>query len=323
MAIYKKSDISPISQQSPQKSQGSGSGEKSDEKPDGEGEGEGDPSDDEDDALDQSIEDKLSQRKDETVDDMKKAAGKGKSGKPNMGGGAPQKLKPTVTASIKAVNWRELIRRFVSSAGPPERTYAKPNSRVATQVSIAQQVGATAVKPGDRTGEGVFKLIIVFDTSGSMSGTIGSALAETAAMLQKNKGTLNPIIGLTFFADNPLYLAADLISDTAWEIASFKDLRKGSPPTKVPLSQALSSAMSGGTRFDSKLAGHLASMASQGYNVIVFSDSDIMYGDNYSNFLSLYRAAGSKLFFIADSDQTFQALIAQMGVYPKTFGHLS
>jgi len=321
MAIYKKSDISPIFKKNsnPGNVPGSRAGPDDQSQSD-----ESDDDVDSDDKLDQSIEEKLSQRKDETVEDMKKS-GKGMpgAGKPGHDPNARPKLEPISTSLDNVINWKELIRQFVTKAGPPEITFAKPHRRTATQVSIAQQIGAAALRPGERNGDGVFKLVIVFDSSGSMGSTIRSALAETTAMLLKIKGSLNPIVGLTFFADKPLYLAADLFNNTAWPIDSLRDLKKPAVGEKMPLSQVLRSAMTGGTTFDSSMSEHLASMAAQGYNIIIFSDTDILLDSNWPNFTSLLSKAKNQLFFIANSKKALELVIKKLGPYPKTFSYMS
>jgi hypothetical protein len=352
MGIYKRSDISPIQikmkptkgqpgepgepgegegEGEPQDGQGKpGKGKPGEGKP-GEGEGEGEPGEggnqpgSEKSAIDKAIEDKLAKRKDASSEDLTKQQAAKKSQEPPkpVKTGNAGDLYNDKTVYKPAFSWKDLIRQFVASQAPPETTYTRPSSRSATQVDIARQTGAAAIKPGERPGEDIFKLLMVFDTSGSMMGTIGPALAETRNLLSKMAPNLDAAIGITFFASQPIFFAADLKNNTAWTVPSFNDMKKPVPKTaKKPLNIVLQSSMSGGTDFSAGLAAEISGMASKGYNIIMFSDEDMLYGDNWTNLVNLYKSHKQKFFFIADSSASYNAIVKKLGVQPRTFGHL-
>jgi hypothetical protein len=315
MAVYSKRDISPIQIMPPP----SGGGQQQDQDQE---EQQGQDQDTQTaDEIDQSIEDKLSKRQDASDEEFQKSQ---KSQQIEPKKDARPSLKPIDTSSIKPTfSWKELIRQFVSSAALPQSTYTKPSRRAATQISIAQQTGAAAIKPGEKPGEDVYKLIMAFDSSGSMGGVIGRALAETSALLRAQRSSLNPVIGITFFSDQPIYHAADLVTNQGWTIENLSDISKRVPGSQQkPLNSILTSAMGGGTDFSSELSSQLSSAASRGYNVILFSDGDITWSNNWTNFVQLYKSNPNKVFFIADSAITFKEIAAKMGAVPRTFGHM-
>lgn len=287
--------------------------------------GDGQPGDDEKAraAKDKEIEDKLSRRGDNTMADLEKKQADQKQKQ------ADQLQKPDLTTTkneedIKpAFNWKSLISQFVSNAAPPETTYTRPASRAATQVSIAQQRGAAAVKPGERPGEEIYKLAFVFDTSGSMSGAIGPALSEARNLLKMQKASTNATLGICFFAHRYLLVEANLMSNTGWKVDSFKNMGRLVPATeKKSLDIILRSSDTGGTYFGPQLAGELTSIASKGFNIIVFSDTDILADNNWKNFLSLWTSNKRQVFFIAPNLSNYQAIIKKLGIKPNNFGHM-
>lgn len=276
--------------------------------------------------IEKSIEEKLSKRKDMDEEDLKKEeeAAQQNAGKPApLKTGDPSNLSAKTSTHKPMFGWKELIRQFVASQAPPEITYTRPSARSATQVDIARQLGAAAIKPGERPGEDIFKLLMVFDTSGSMSGAIGPALSETRALLSKMSASLDAAVGITFFASTPVFFAANLRDNKAWSVPSFNVMTKPVPAnSKRALDEVLKSSMSGGTDFNAGLAAELSTMAAKGYNIVLFSDTDLLYGDNWTNFVNLYKSHKQKLFFIADNSYSYNAIITKLGVQPKTFGHL-
>jgi hypothetical protein len=331
MAIYSKNNISPIQvRPPPKKGKGDSDGDGSDK---GKGEGgypggdkgewdedKGEWEWDEDDKL-KEIEDMLSQREDLSDEEYKNRVSQTPSARVKS---VKQELRPVETQSVTpAYSWKELIKQFVNTAGPLDTTYTKPNPRAATQISIAQQIGAAAIKPGEKPSEDAFKLLMVFDSSGSMAPYISLALTETQKLLKMSQTSLDPILGVVYFSGSPAYYAANTKTKQAWQIDNFNDIGKNpGSKQKISLQTLLSSALNpGATVFSSGLSDQLASMARKDYNVLLISDSDLLYGDNWNNFVNLYKANPRKIFFIANDADTYKELINKMKVKPRTFGH--
>jgi len=59
------------------------------------------------------------------------------------------------------------------------------------------------------------------------------------------------------------------------------------------------------TNFTSELAGVLATLLKNKYNVLIFSDSDVIAGENFDALMSLFKVQGGKLFVVFDSRDTY------------------
>ena len=220
-------------------------------------------------------------------------------------------------------SWKTLMQQFISSQSEPETTYKKISRGAVTGVVSADEFGAGAVKPGERTTEEAFKLLFVFDSSGSMGGTIAIALAEASNLIAANFDNVDAALGVTFFASSPEYFAANLAEKKFWRIPTFKELDKmKTPATKFPLDGLFKLKISGMTDFSKAITNELSIMASKGYNVMFFTDSDIIYGDNWTNFIAFYKAHRANMFLILNNANTYKQVITKLGSKPNTFGHL-
>ena len=220
-----------------------------------------------------------------------------------------------------AFTWKELMSQFVMSQKRPESTYAKVSKRSITGVTTAVATGAGVVKPGERSEEEAFKLLFVFDSSGSMYNAVQVALVEAQNLINQNFDNVDAAVGVTFFAGSPEYYAANLSDKNYWPVASFNDLDKSSK-LKRPIKELFSMRISGATNFSTALANQLGVLAGKGYNIILFTDSDILDGNNWKVFLNFYKNHKRNFFLILDSRHSFNAVCKQLGSVPNTFGSL-
>ncbi len=274
------------------------------------------------DAVHKDIESKLGGKSDS--DETKGPSGKdgNKQGGP---GGGPVDLNQVDTSQIKPkLSWRSILAKCVSSAKIViETSYVKPSRRSVTGVAMAASLGAGPVKPGEKSNEEKStKLVFVFDTSGSMGNTIATVLAEVQNLLKGHAKNLDVLFGVTYFASSAKYYEVNIAKNYYAEISDFTQLGKSEAVNRKPgFMHAFSIGGSGGTDFSSSLAGHLATAASSGFNIMTFSDSDITAGSNFANFQKLYSQARQHVFFIADSAATFTTMCNALGVVPNTFSH--
>ena len=63
-------------------------------------------------------------------------------------------------------------------------------------------------------------------------------------------------------------------------------------------------------------------MASKGYNVIMFTDADIMHGNNWKVFVNFYKSYKRHMFLILSDNREYTAVCKKLGSQPGTFGHL-
>ena len=287
------------------------------------------------DEIHKEIEAKMANRGDSGGKDdegAKPGEGEGQGAKKSKGG-TPGKEGLTGLGSKKdmldnitpTMNWKTLIKKMVQSSTPAvDLSYAKPSRRSVTGAAIGAALGAAAVKPGEKTTEEpVIKLAFVFDTSGSMQGAVQKALKEAETLL-KQLGKSSAAFGVTYFAGDHVSFALDVGQNFYAPLNNIKDLVKPIPKDKKrkPWRQVLTLAATGGTIFGASLAGELAATASMGFNVLIFSDSDILYGDNWKYFSSLYRAHKRNVVFIADGENTWREACEKLGQFPATFTHM-
>jgi len=245
---------------------------------------------------------------------------KGGGGSTTPGGANAPKERVTKPA-VPTYSWKELMSQFIMTQKKPESTYAKVSKRSITGITTAVATGAGVVKPGERPDEEAFKLLFVFDTSGSMGGVVNKALAEASTLVAQNFDNVHAAMGVTFFANSPEHFAANLGDKKYWPVASFNDLEK---PSKLqrPIGELFQMRSSGGTNFTTAMAAELGSMASKGYNIIMFTDSDILYGTNWKVFLNFYKAHKRNMFLILDNRNTFDQVAKALGSVPNTFGSM-
>lgn len=237
-------------------------------------------------------------------------------------GGANQQRQFTNQTYNHTFTWKELMAQFISAPSSVVSTYQKVSRRTITSLTGADTTGAGAVKKGIRQEEEAFKLLFVFDSSGSMGGSVELALAEANRLIQQNYGDIDAALGVTFFANSAEYYAANLHAGNYWKISSFDDLDK--PPTITkPINTLFQLAFTGGTDFNSGLAGELSKMAGKGYNVIMFTDTDIATDkDNWTHFLNFYKRHKQNMFLILNNNDSFNTVCKQLGSVPDTFSHL-
>ena len=230
-----------------------------------------------------------------------------------------------IAAIVPRFNWKTLIKQMITaSVTHTDVSYAKPARRSVSGAVIARATGSAAIKPGEKTlEEPQTKLMLVFDTSGSMYGDIPTVLAETQSLLKK-LGRLDNSIGLCFFADSAKYYMANMGKDVWHEIESTNELIKNAPSGKANKGwkSILTKASTGGTDFNSALAGNLNLVATAGFNVMIFSDEGINETDNFGHFKQLWQGHKDRLFFVSNNLSNFRATCQLLGQVPKTFGHL-
>jgi len=235
-------------------------------------------------------------------------------------------LKKRPIPEIKSkISWRQLMSSMFHSSLPSiDTSYSRPARSGVSRLPAAQQLGAMAIKPGERVQEEKhLKICLAFDTSGSMTETIPAALSEARTLVKQMDKKDYPI-GVVFWSDSFKWFKMNLSSDTYSDVDSLADLEKPMDPKNSHRGweTALSQSSTGGTFFSSRLANDLGNLASQGWNIIIFSDSDMCSDDNWSNFSNLWRAHKEKIYFIADSANTFKQCCSKIGLIPKNWSHM-
>lgn len=270
------------------------------------------------------LEQKFSGKKDTSGRQPTQPQRMGSGGGGNTTAGGPNKGRERIDKpAVPTYSWKELMSQFIMTQKKPENTYARVSKRSITGVTTAVATGAGVVKPGERQDEEAFKLLFVFDTSGSMGGVVSQALSEASTLVSQNFENVHAALGVTFFADSPEHYAANLQDKVYWAVSSFNDLDKTVPAaSQRKIDELFRMTLSGGTNFSTGLASELSIMASKGYNIIMFTDSDILIGSNWKVFLNFYKSHKRNMFLILNDRNTFAAVCKALGSVPNTFGSL-
>jgi hypothetical protein len=222
-------------------------------------------------------------------------------------------------------SWKDLIKKFVRSKSESYSTYSRPNPKIATQISIAQQIGSTAIKPGQEIKQDALKLLMVFDCSGSMSGFISPAIQETAMLIKQTKSQISGVMPVIYFSVGiTASYGIDTKEGSYWDIPNhdFSNLAKKAT-NKQPLKNLLDTNVNcGGTVFTPDLANKISQLVTKGYNTIIFTDSDITYSDNWTTFINLYNSHKSNIFLITGNQPQFDIICKKMGFVPNNFAHM-
>lgn len=268
------------------------------------------------------ITDKMKDAKDTGKEEREKREaeeGKAKGGDPGTGKMGPaealdySKIRPTF-------NWKSLLTKFITSGrARVEETYAKPARKAVTQLSIARQTGASAIKPSEREVEQHvdLKLGFIIDSSGSMAGMARTIMSNAAALLKQPAFKRSTVTILKFSGGHEIF-KCNFAADKAGKVANVNEKPK---QLNLKASVILSEYTGGGTVFSPEIAGELRSLVQLKYNVILFSDSDMLAADNLKNFLTVYKEFPNRIFVIFDSRDTYIAFRQKTNIATANITH--
>lgn len=220
------------------------------------------------------------------------------------------------------MDWSQLVRLFTTVANSTENTRTKITGKSATAAAIGHEQGATAMPPAQRKILDGIKLVTVFDTSGSMSGYVSRMLSEVQTLVLDQTPNIMGQIGVAYYADNYVTYALDVQESIAWPIPNLTVLESNprvDKSTAMSMDQLLSSFASGGTTFSPAIATQLIQIGNKGYNVLLGTDRDILWKDNWANFVSVFNALKGRLFMVCATLEDFQAICEKIGFAPEQF----
>jgi predicted metal-dependent peptidase len=211
-------------------------------------------------------------------------------------------------------NWKRLLRRAVAKAEDDvEETYAKIHRASITRIKQAVDLGEAATKPGERTKE-VFKFALVIDSSGSMHDIIKQIYAEFKKLIKSTD--LSGECFLYKFSDIFDLFVVNTRTGIAYDIP-LSTRKKGA---KVSLDESLY-YMGCGTNFSDKLRKELEDRIDEGYNILLASDSDILWSTNKTNLRKLIKKSKTNVFVILDSRSTFEQMIKDINIVPANVSY--
>ncbi len=236
-----------------------------------------------------------------------------KGGKGGPGGYHDTNSKVDYNKIKPRFNWKQLIQRFIMSHKPkPEETYAKPSRKSVSSMHVAGQMGAAAIKPGEKPLEEVdAKLGFVIDSSGSMSSVIGTVMSN-AMVLLKNPIFKKSIVTVIKYSGHNTIHKVKFATNQAAEVKDFDEMPKQWP---LKANEAVFGKHIGaGTNFDDALTMQINKMLEAGYNVVMFPDSDILAGANLVHFVSVFKKHAAQVFVVFDCRASYVEFRQKVGL---------
>lgn len=224
-----------------------------------------------------------------------------------------QKIKPSMS-------WGALIKRFVASATPQTiETYAKPHKRAATAVDLLKQTGAAAVKPAEKPAEhSDINLMFIVDSSGSMMSAIGKAFASIAALLKQPAFRKSDVVVVRFSNNFDIH-KGNMATNKAGKIANAMDKPKVYDKT---MHQIFNTTMGAGTEFSSQLVAQIEAAIAKKYNVMLFSDTDMLSGANFKNMSAMIAKYPKNMYVLFDTEASYVAYRKAGGVATPQVTHM-
>lgn len=215
-------------------------------------------------------------------------------------------------------DWKSILRQLLSSSSnQTEETYSKPSRRMVSGLDVLVTRGATAVKPGDLpTTLNNVKLLIIADTSGSMYGDIAEVLKfmHTLCLLPELKTS---IIELGFFSVQHSIYGVNFASKKGWlmnDDNSQDPSKRYKQTVSHTVDEILTAHKVGGTEISSKLDAYVKARLQEGFNVILFSDTDVTVGQNASHIRNWIKSHTKQTFLIGTDLNVYESYVRTFGV---------
>jgi len=294
----------------------------------GDGDGDG-PSEQDVEDRNKEIEGKMGEKKDKGGDELKPDESKeGKGNTKAERGGSDDTGKNSAGSKFDytqvkpTYSWQQLLKKLLSDVTTEtEETYQKPNKRNSRNLDIARQTGAGAVKPGEINSDlKKVKICFIVDSSGSMTSAIAKVFANIEQLFKKNKQMLNSDFYLIKFSSTHAIYRCNFGQGVYTEEAEL--FSKGGDAKKASLKELFTHHFGDSTNFNTKLVNDLEILNNKNYNLILFTDTDIIGGSNQANFFKLYGKTKKNLYVLADSKATYHAMLQAMKQIAKNITYI-
>ena len=213
------------------------------------------------------------------------------------------KVRPTFT-------WKKLLTKMVTDANnATEETFQKPHRRNITGVDLARQVGTAAMKPGEIPLDNDIKMGFVVDSSGSMTSVISQVYANLHNLMKSKSNVRKSEFFLIKFSSSHHIYKCNFTQHKYKQLSSITDKTKEEKTGSVK--ELFSQHFGSSTNFSTQLTHEIDQLARKKFNLLIMSDSDILYGENFENIKKLITEHRN-VFVIRDSRHTFEAMCKQL-----------
>lgn len=215
------------------------------------------------------------------------------------------------------MNWKAMLKKMVPSGVIENETYSKPSRRTTSSMVTVAQTGAGVVKPGIKEEDSDKRgLCFVLDNSGSTMDKIGAMQNDIMMLMQKEAKKINGIMYVMKFSNDAHYFKIDIKKKKyarITDVAEFVDTGKSSVKCDRPVSELFKSSYGGGTELTAKITMAVKTLFTQRFNVVLFSDSDIVGGNNSTQLKQIYNAGKKQLALIGCDKNDYKNYVNLLG----------
>jgi hypothetical protein len=266
---------------------------------------------------DKRVEGAAEDRKDQTPDERPSRQapqeqpadhGVGPGGK---GGRDPTGKEVDYSKIMPSFTWAVLAKRFLMAAAKhTEETYMKPARRGVSGLETLQQTGAAAIKPAEVPREqNDAKLLFCFDSSGSMTPVIDKVFVNAVNLLRMPAYRNSEVLVLKYSGNYTIFRA----NFARNQAAIVPDVKTKPKRYDLTAKSIFSEHIGGGTDLSAAIANQLIKALQTQWNVLIFIDSDNLYGENFVNLSNVIRAKPNQTFIIFDTRQTYISFRQKFG----------
>ena len=215
------------------------------------------------------------------------------------------------------MNWKQLLKKMVPSGLIQTETYAKPSRRTTSSMVSIAQTGSGVVKPGTKEESSDKRgLCFVLDNSGSTMDKIGEMQNDIMMLMAKEAKKINGTMYVLKFSNDVHYFKVDIKRKKYARITDVEDfIKTGSSNIKCdqPIKSLFRSSYGGGTELTAKITMAVKTLFAQKFNVILFSDSDIVAGHNGSQLKQIFKAGKKQLALIGCDKTDYKNYVDLLG----------
>jgi len=235
------------------------------------------------------------------------------------------------------INWKLLIKKmFPKETTFKEESLARIHKRTRASMAVAKKGAPISIKAGEiDASKSSQSLMFLLDNSGSMSSVIDGISVELLKLIDKNLnlGVENMFVmifdstfdiykvNLDIKGKKHTYQMLKNPSDLMTVPADKLELKSN----KKPIKELFQTKWGAGTELPKALNKMIENLIKQQFNQVLFSDTDILYGDNLSTLKKLMVKGNKRPFsfnIILDSRSSYETANSKIGGMYKYMSYL-
>ena len=247
------------------------------------------------------------------MQDKQKGTGKGKA----SADGNPYDIGERVYKP--RLNWKAMLKKMVPSGVIREESITTPDRRSAAQTMVSiSQTGTGRMKAGEKEEPGDKKgLCFLLDNSGSTMGKIGEMQGDIMRLIESQSGKLGNDLYVMKFSNDAHFFKVDIKKKKYGRITSIGEfVKKGKIKVKAetPIATLFKSTLGSKTVLSPKITMAVKTLIQHKFNVILFSDTDIVDGgDNQDQLKQLFSLGKKQMALIGKDSDSYKAYVKVLG----------